>query len=183
MNKKFEIKILKQFWLGPPEGDLCSHGEILLRIGDTVLSNEEDGEWNISESALSLLRSVKENFPCRESPKYYPEEIKEENYLIFHCGCFTSFCPSNIGWKVRHTERVVELLDFKKNDGEIDFSMLIVKIPLSEYAKEIYNFAIDAKEFFLGNDKRTENNELYEGQYHQFWKEYEELLEYVGKIE
>lgn len=148
MNKPFEIKILKQYWLGPPEEDLCSHGEIFLRIGNTILSNEEDDGWNISESAFSLLRSVKKDLPCSESPRYYPEEIKEENYLIFHCGCFMLFCPSNIGWNVKHKEGTVELSNFNKNDGEIDYPHLKVKISLSEYAKEIYNFASLSKEFF-----------------------------------
>jgi len=183
INIKFELKILKQYWIGVPEDDLCSHGDIFLRVGDTVLLDGKDGEeWNISESALSLLRTVKNDFPNNDKPLYYPKEMINEEYEIFHCGCFMMFCPLNVGWKVKHKQNIVELFDFKKNDGEIIYSDIRIAIPLIQYVNEIYNFALTAKDFYLKQSKNFEQNEMFEGQFNKFWMEFDELLNYVFKL-
>ena len=183
INIKFELKILKQYWIGLPEDDLCSHGDIFLRVGDTVLLDGEDGEeWNISESALSLLRTVKNDFPNNDTPLYYPKEMSIEEYEIFHCGCFMMFCPLNVGWKVKHKQDIVELFDFKKNDREIIYSDIRIEIPLIQYVNEIYNFALTAKDFYLKQSKNFEQNEMFEGQFNKFWMEFDELLNYVFKL-
>ncbi|WCN38805.1 hypothetical protein [Aneurinibacillus uraniidurans] len=182
MGKEFELRILKQYWLGDESEDLCSHGEIVLRVRNLMISSEEDGEWNISESALALLRTVVADFPCDQIPKYYVEGIQDEEYLIFHCGCYMMFCPMNIGWQVKHENAHVLLTDFKKNEGSIKFHNLEIKVPLSIYANEIYTFAIEAKQLYEGHQKKLIDNELFQGQYHQFWEEYNELLEQVKTI-
>ncbi|PGM50742.1 hypothetical protein [Bacillus sp. AFS053548] len=177
------MKILKQYWIGVPEDDLCSHGDIFLRVGDTVLLDGKDGEeWNISESALSLLRTVKNDFPNNDKPLYYPKEMINEEYEIFHCGCFMMFCPFNVGWKVKHKQNIVELFDLKKNDGEIIYSDIRIAIPLIQYVNEIYNFALTAKDFYLKQSKNFEQNEMFEGQFNKFWMEFDELLNYVFKL-
>ncbi|SFJ54686.1 hypothetical protein [Thermoflavimicrobium dichotomicum] len=182
MEKQFEIRLLKQYFSGDMKYDLCSHGEIFLRIGDTILSDHEDGEWNISESALALLRTVVSDFPSNTLPKYYFEGIEEEVNLIHHCGCFMLFCPICIGWKVTHQGQKVVLTDFQKNEGEMTYPNLSVTLPLREYATEIYHFAIEAKKLFEGHNKIVKNNELFDGQYQWFWEEYDELLETVQSI-
>ncbi len=125
---------------------------------------------------------MKNDFPNNQTPSYYPKEMSEEEYLIFHCGCFMMFCPLNVGWKVKHKEDIVELFDFKKNDGEIILSDIRVAIPLVQYANEIYNFALTAKDFYSKQFKNSEKNEMFEGQYNKFWNEYDDLLKYVFNL-
>ena len=57
----FKLKILSQSWIGDyPEDrhDYCTQGKIYLKIGDNVISDEDDDEWTISTTALGLLRSI-----------------------------------------------------------------------------------------------------------------------------
>lgn len=52
----FDIKILRQHWIkddgNDDKYDLCSHGEIYIRIGNEILSNQETGSWTLSATGL-----------------------------------------------------------------------------------------------------------------------------------
>jgi len=66
MKPQFDIKILRQHWIGNegkdnPE-DLCSHGEVYLRIGEEVLSSGESGSWTLSSIALYLMRTLNKDY-------------------------------------------------------------------------------------------------------------------------
>ncbi|QKS72158.1 hypothetical protein FLK61_36490 [Paenalkalicoccus suaedae] len=180
MAKEFELKFSHPFWQGDPNADLCSHGEVYLRICETVLVEPSDGEWNLNESALSLLRSVVMDFPRETVPDYYPVEIEKEEALLFHCGCFMLFCPINIGFHVHHMSDKVKLSHFHKDDGEEELPYHHVELSLKDYANEIYTFAKEAKKFFDNQPKCAADVELFEGQYQVFWNEYNVLL---GEVE
>jgi hypothetical protein len=62
----FDIKILRQHWIkddgNDDKNDLCSHGEIYIRIGDEILSDKETGSWTLSATGLYLLRTLENDY-------------------------------------------------------------------------------------------------------------------------
>lgn len=82
MKNQFDIKVLRQHWIKDDENDnpedLCSHGEVYLRIGDKEISNEKSGSWTLSSTALYLMRTINENY----------EPNKYASQLIPCCGHF-----------------------------------------------------------------------------------------------
>ena len=177
LKDSFEIKIINQRFLTKDNEDVCSHGEIYLNVNGTIISDTEDDEWNINESALILLRTVKYGFPTNSKPYYYPDDLKEES-IINHCGAYMMFCPSNIIWKVDKKEDFVKLYDFIK-DEDIEYKGLEAIVPLKTYASQIYKFAKDASSLFENKNIKYKSSELFEGMYSLFWKEYDELLKYI----
>ncbi|RXZ77422.1 hypothetical protein EBB07_31150 [Paenibacillaceae bacterium] len=178
MNNIFKINIINQRFLNDNLDDVCSHGEIFLLVGNVIISDSNDGEWNINESALSLMRSVKYGFPTEQSPpQYYPTGFPED-VLINHCGVYMMFCPTTITWKVRKQDEFVILSGFVKNE-QIKYDSLIIRIPFREYASQIYQFAIEAKLFFSVKEIKYKDWELEEGMYERFWEEFNELIKYL----
>jgi hypothetical protein len=180
MSKKFILRILDQRFLTEDFTDVCSHGPIYLKVNDTVISDEDDGDWVINEAALSLMRTVKYGFPNETPPRYYPEGLSEDA-LINCCGAFMLFCPSNIRWNVEIKGDHVCLSNFIKHET-IEYTGLQVTLPLRNYALEIYHFATEARKLFEGIQVDTEGWEHFEGQYKQFWNEYDELYRYIEKM-
>lgn len=132
MDNRFELKLLGQRFLPDDLADVCSHGEIYLRVNDCVISDMDDGEWNINESALSLMRSVTYGFPNPFPPRYYPDGWKE-HALIHHCGAYMLFCPSHISWNVTIQGDFVILDHFVKNELSL-YLGLSATLPLRSYA-------------------------------------------------
>lgn len=181
MNKLFEVKILNQKWLDFEDADrldLCSHGSVFLKVNDIEMLSDQDGDWGVSETALSLLRSA--NFD-------YPEKGKD-NTVIFH-GCGTILmmgCPIRITWNTKHKEGHVFLDDFKKfpttnEKNVVMYPKISVKLRESEYASIIYDFASQAKSLFEGTKKVIEDG-FDRTTYENFWNEFNELLEMVKKM-
>ena len=56
MTRPFEISIFAQHWLGP--GDACSHGSVRAVIAGTVVSDTDGDDYEMVQSALSLLRTL-----------------------------------------------------------------------------------------------------------------------------
>lgn len=57
---EFILRVESQDWLNKEfaDYDLCSHGQIYLKVnGIVITSSEMDEWWGISESALSLLKT------------------------------------------------------------------------------------------------------------------------------
>lgn len=108
MSKQFEIKILKQYWLEPPEEDLCSHGEIYLNVNGTIITQSGiDEDWGISESALALLRTLDEDYIC--------DPDNEWGLILHGCGTILMMgCPISIHWTVKQLGDQVMLSDFVK---------------------------------------------------------------------
>lgn len=179
MTNEFDLRILNQHFLTDDLSEPCSHGKIYLRVWNTIISDAVDGDWGINESALSLMRTARYGFPNHEvpPPKYYPDGVKEET-LINCCGVYMLFCPSSITWKVSHLNEFVVLNNFVK-DEKLKFNDLEVRIPTKQYARVIYKFAKEARDFFTGRNISVSDWEQFEGQYKLFWDEYEENMKYI----
>ncbi|MFS0636912.1 hypothetical protein AB1K84_13500 [Mesobacillus foraminis] len=175
INTDFELYISKQFWIGLEEEDVCSHGEIYLKVGGTIITQPGVNEqWGISESALALLRTLSKN---------YVSNPENEEGLIFH-GCGTILmmgCPISIHWSVFHIEDQIILKDFIKvavidpKEGRIHYPGLQVTMTKKDYENIILTFALQAKNFFKNSNKKHINDTDKE-MYQSFWNEYNELL-------
>jgi hypothetical protein len=172
----FEIEITKQGWLGPPQADLCSHGDLRLTIGGEIIAAGDGGEneYGISESALALLRTL-ESDHSREHP------VAER--LVFHgCGLILMMgCPIGIDWSVVHADGQVLLTDIVKytSTSESDalrFHDLAVRLPEDSYRAEVIRFAKRAKAFFEGVAKDFDDDYA-RAQHLEFWDEFNARLE------
>ncbi|MCY8235477.1 hypothetical protein [Priestia endophytica] len=180
-EKMFEINIINQYWLGEEIHDLCSHGELYIKVGDVMITNSgRDEEWGISTSALTLLRTL------YEEPSFTYQEIDPERDepLITHCGNVSSpGCPISIYWGVQHMEGEIILSNFVKftttsyKEGVVDYKGLKVKISKEEYREEIVVFALEVKAFFEQSQKKIIEDEDERESYKAFWEEYNTLLE------
>ena len=176
---KFEIRIVRQGWIDDDSRrDLCSHGEIDLRIGGQQVSAEGqlDEQWSygISEAALGMLRTLRYRHTARD-------RVAER--LIPH-GCGTVLmmgCNIGIDWAVRHHDSFVHISDVVRYDSNdvgqaIRFPDVSVQIPWSAYATQVTGFATAAREFFRGIEK-DRSSESVGGEYDAFWGEFNELLD------
>ncbi|QGG54990.1 hypothetical protein [Paenibacillus sp. B01] len=179
MNEKIEIKILSHKFLSDDPTEPCSHGQLLIRINDRVISSEEDGDWVINEAALALMRTVKYGYPNSKvaPPVYFFEGISEDT-LINCCGVYMLFCPSSIKWNVTLLDDDIKLSNFVKNELVLYPGDEVI-VPAQEYAIVIYNFAIETYKFFEGRRNIKSEWEQFEGQIESFWNEYEELMKYI----
>ncbi|WP_078410758.1 hypothetical protein [Priestia abyssalis] len=177
MNKQFEIKILKQDWLGSPEEDLCSHGEIYLNVNGVIITQSGiDEDWGISESALALLRTLDGDYIC--------DPDNDWGLILHGCGTILMMgCPISIHWTVKHLGDQVRLSDFVKvattdhQTGSIYYPGLKVTISTKEYKELIVSFAIQAKKLFKDSKEKQIDDDFDEEMYESFWDEYNELLE------
>lgn len=171
MNRSFDIKIIRQHWVDDAENDnpddLCSHGEIYVRIGRTELSTKESGSWTLSSTALYLLRTIHEDY---EAGKYASQ-------LIPCCGHFFIAdeknpgavsiigCPNGIDWTICHLPdgRVKHTAD-NGDDAIIskDAYMQLVRSVVEQV--EVFYTSSAAKN--LPNDEHDRNG------YEAFWNEW-----------
>lgn len=180
----FILKIESQEWLseGNVDYDLCSHGQIYLSVNGTVItSSQMNEEWGISESALALLRTLKND---------YDSNPECEWGLILHgCGLILMMgCPISIHWSVKHTETTVILSDFVKistinpETGSIYYSNLKIEIDKKEYKNQVLAFALTVKDFFANNPGRIIDDEYDREMYKEFWNEFNELLKFAHSV-
>ena len=135
----FELAITEQGWLEAPDWDaaredLCSHGDLRLVIGGTVVAaGDGSGDYAISTSALALLRTLDSDHG--RGARVVPTS------LVMHCGgLLMTSCPYGIDWSVSHAEGRVLLGDVVKNETE-RFPGLAVEISADEYRRAIVAFA------------------------------------------
>ena len=77
----FEIKILDLHWIknqGDDPKDLCAHGHLYLKIGETVLSDKDTFDVTLSTTALYLMRSIQNDYAKSD-------HLSE---IVSHCGHF-----------------------------------------------------------------------------------------------
>lgn len=173
MQSNFSLEILNQDWLGnePQQFDLCSHGQISLKIGGQgILDGRET--YGLSESALALLRTLEKDhtpdFPVAEK-------------LIFH-GCGTTLmqgCPIGVDWAVKHDGDTVTLSNVKRWDTPDEkrptlFPALQATISQAEYKSVVLAFARQVQQFFQGKDK-VFIDEFDHNAYEEFWQEFDRL--------
>jgi len=176
MGQQFELKMVNQHWIGSPREDLCSHGEIYLKVNETVITQSGIEEvWGLSESALSLLRTIEQ--------EYISDPINGEGLILHGCGLLLMVsCPISIHWTVKHIEDQVELFDFVKVEttnpetGSIYYPELVVTLNHDEYKDKILYFARQAKNFFVESDTKIIVDDYDKEMYQEFWDEFNRRL-------
>jgi hypothetical protein len=164
--KLFEIRALDFGWMGKDSGrtDLCAHGGLYLRIGDSILSDEQDGEWTLSATALNLLRTLK--------PGYSDTDIID--FIVPCCGMpFASGdktilmgCNQGIYWDIRH---VGDKVHHKLGNGEE------VVASFDDYKKAIYAFADAVEEFYRKSEPKDLSMDSDADAFQAMWKEWRAL--------
>lgn len=176
-SKGFVIKIEKQEWLyGNEEEDLCSHGEIYINVNGNIITQSGKNEnWGISESALSLLRTLDKD--------YVRNPTSEEGLILHGCGAILMMgCPISIYWTVTHSGEQVVLSDFTKvkttnpKSGSVYYPNLQISLDQKEYKNQIVQFAVQAKNFFDVSKEKRITDDYDREMYKEFWNEYNDLL-------
>jgi len=182
MSSTFELQIRNQHWLGGPHDqshDGCSHGGIRAVIGGTLVTSADD-EYGISQSALSLLRTLEQD--------HKPVNPVSRGYLLCHgCNYPIGFGCGNFGtdWVVHHDGDTVVLSQpthyaavrvgradrFKETEFDVR-----ARVPIEHYRRQIVAFAEEARDFFASSEPRQVED--WEQEFHeQFWAEFRERLE------
>ncbi|USL95202.1 hypothetical protein D1J36_007935 [Riemerella anatipestifer] len=168
----FEIKILRQHWIKDDgfddKSDLCSHGELYLRIGNEILSDVDSGSWCLSATGLYLLRTIKQDHCVGDF----------DNYLVPCCGhfmipnektnCVMIYgCNTGIDWNIKHEKGMVELTTENGNRVVITFDYYVAQV--IEFTDEIEKFYGDPSKKELPNDNFEQEG------FRQFWIEWKKL--------
>lgn len=172
MSLDFEIKILRQHWIKDDgledQADLCSHGELFLKIGDEILSDSKSGSWCLSASGLYLLRTVKQDYSMGDFDNYLVPccghimiPNGEKDYVLI-CGC-----NNGIDWNVKHKNGKVEFITEKG---------IKTIIPIEFYVNQVIEFT-DQIEQFYGDPKAKEvpKDDFDRNGFSQFWIEWSNL--------
>jgi hypothetical protein len=170
-DRNFEIKILDLHWIqnfDSPE-DLCAHGHLYLKIGNQVISDKQTGDWTLSSTALSLLRTIENNY----------ERDEYSNQLLPCCGHFfiaddneetviIQGCNIGIDWKIIHSDnnKVKHILE---HGYEISLNR-------DDYKSIVLNFADEVEQFYRDSKVKVIPTDDFERKgYLTFWKEWRRL--------
>ncbi len=172
MNIDFELNILRQHWIKDDDKDdkqdLCSHGEIFIRIADEIISDKKSGSWCLTASGLFLLRTLSKNHKIGDL----------ENFLIPCCGhfiipnekekCISILgCNKGLDWNIEHIDNNVKLSTEKGTT---------IKISFLQYKSIILKFIREIEEFYGNpNEKQVPNEKFDIEMFEEFWREWNEL--------
>lgn len=174
-QNNFVVKILRQHWIRDDgeydENDLCSHGEVYVKLATEELSTKETGSLTLSVAALYLLRSLEQDCQLYEFSNQlipccgfsiYPNTQKKNHVEILGC-------PNGVDWKITHQDGMVFFESERGSNAELSFI---------EYKNIVLKFVNEVERFY-GNPKNKsipEEPETKEG-FIQFWAEWNELKE------
>lgn len=172
-NNNFDIKILDLHWIENVDDptDLCAHGHVFLKIGDQVVSDKATGDWTLSSTALSLLRTIEKDYitddysnqllPC--CGHFFIADENQETVIV-------QGCNTGIDWKIIHTNdnKVKHVLD---NGYEVSIDKEAYKCKVLEFADQIEQFYKDSKPKAIPTDDFDKKGYL------TFWKEWRHLRE------
>jgi hypothetical protein len=178
--KIFELKLLSQNWIDDnPKNttDLCSHGMIYLRINGEEILTEQDGEWQVSTSALSMLRSI------------FPDCNKDNPPMIQCCGMILmTGCPISVDWTVIHKNDSIILDSIYKcptvneedriyyfNEGHE------IEVDKTEYVQEILCFSEAVYNFFTKSKPRSIEDKTDKKLFESFMIEFTQLIKDAKK--
>lgn len=170
-NTGFDIRILDLHWINNVDDptDLCAHGHLYLKIGNQLVSDHTTGDFALSSTALSLLRSIESNY-------------KKDNYsnqLLPCCGHFfiagenqetviVQGCDTGIDWEIIHTAD--NKVKHKLQNG---YQAVIDK---HDYKNIVIDFADRVEQFFKSSKPKTLPTDEHEkAGYLAFWKEWRTL--------
>lgn len=173
MQTDFDIHIIRQHWIMDDDrydkGDLCSHGEVYLRIADELIISEKDGSYTLSATALYLLRSLDKNcdyesfgsqiVPC--CGNLLVPSSNNEDYVVI-CGC-----PFGFDWKIQHIDGNVLFTSENGTEGKLDFEA---------YRKMVIDFAKEVQLFYQPKLKVLPSDEFEFNGFTQFWNEWHALI-------
>lgn len=170
----FNIQLLTQNWIDdePDEGmDYCSHGKVLIRINEIILSGVNSPEWTVASSALRLMKSA-----------IYGYDSKNELELIPHCGYLREFpsCPNYVTWDTEINDDVIVVSNIQTERNDESGLKRITgsyKINLKQYQEQVLHFADKVKGFYSSNIPRKFYNEFDEEEFDLFWKEFNEYYQ------
>lgn len=140
--------------------DLCLHGHAVVHIADCVLEYDA----TVSATALYLLKSITENHIIDEDIQMLP--CCGHTFLANNdrSGVHIVGCPNGIDWSVTHDADTVVL---ELADGTKD------RIPLGEYAKEIFRFADEVEGVYHAYTPKILPEDPFERDgYIAFWNEW-----------
>lgn len=169
----FDIKILRQHWIkddgNDNKDDLCSHGEIYIRIGNEIISNQESGSWCLSATGLYLLRTVEHDYkidqfgsqlvPC--CGHFMIPNDEGRNYVTI------IGCPTGLDWSIKHLNNDVIFQSQKGTEG---------KLSLNDYKTLVLDFVSEVTAFYGNPNEKNLPEEQFELEaFNQFWAEWDEL--------
>lgn len=171
-EEEFVLKIIRQHWI-KDDGifdceDVCSHGEVFVKIANEILSDEHSGSWSLSTAGLYLLRSLNQDCDFNQF----------SNQLIPCCGDFMIpdengdnyvtilGCPKGIDFKITHREGFVHLETINSSK---------IQMPFNLYKNSIIKFVNLVEEFYGNLDNKKVEDEMYRKCFKQFWAEWYEL--------
>jgi hypothetical protein len=175
-SNKFQLEIKKLFWRGEPhehDRDLCLHGNVFVKIGDTVLDcGLDEGVmegWAVSAGAYRMLKSLYKNHSNHTQDS--------TNQLLPCCGHFMCFdekgeldiggCNNGVDWSVVRENGNVTLTAKNKNEEHTQ-----VTIPFEEYREIIFKFADEVKAFYDKSEPKFPQDELEIKTYVRFWEDF-----------
>ena len=173
---KFKIKLLSQNWIDNTTDnsqDLCSHGKIYLNINGKVLCDDTDGDWTVASTALRLMKSA-----------LYGYNSKNDLEIIPCCGYLRLFpsCPNYITWDAKVKSNIIEISNLELSENRENGLKVIedvFEIDLSDYSKQVLEFAQQIKFFYNSAEHRNFYDEFEEEQYELFWKEFNEYINFL----
>lgn len=144
-EKELEIELLSSHWIKfeDDDEDLCSHGQVRVRIGQEIIVDEGEKEnfWTTSAMAVHLLRTLKDNhnsenpvgehlIPCCG---HHIDHLEgEENVHIQGCMTGHNF------WVEHNNDKVI----LKTENGTK------VQLPFEDYKKEVLRFVDKVEDLY-----------------------------------
>ena len=141
-------------WLGKKEHahlDKCAHGQVYLKIDDTVIVDEGKGDWTLTTTALYLLRTLEKSHTC-ESP-LFENLIPCCGHAMFAIETEPGFviveCFNGINFEVIHNDDGVNII----KDGQS------VTISIESWRTAVVGFSKAVKSFHDTSDEKIVEDE------------------------
>jgi len=176
-GKNIDIHIIKLNWIqdfDDPE-DYCAHGKVYIKIGNELLTDENDNEGlTLSAAGIHLMRTVITDYnpgdyasqliPCCGHLMLAADGGKKVNI----CGC-----PNGIDWYIQHEGDTIRHIT--ENGEEATIS-------IEAYKKMVLAFANQVEQFYRNSKpKLTPGNKEDREGYQAFWNEWRSLKTKCGK--
>ncbi len=177
MKKQFEINVLRLHWIKDDDvddpKDICVHGEVLVRIGDEIISNQQSGSWSLATTALFLMRSLYNDY----------EPGKFQNYLLPCCGHLiipgdsadspvsVDGCNIGIDWTIEHSEKGIYLTS---ENGKT------IRISKDQFQLEIHHLIEAIEQFYSQSKPKIYFTNFEKEGWTAFWNEWKKLKELHG---
>lgn len=164
--KNFKIDVKSLYWIDRKDDnteDLCLHGDVVVTIGEEIISNS----CTISAAALRMLRTLsrdhlpiigKQILPCCGHTMISNENLDEVDIIG---------CDDGIDWTVLHENGMVKIITENKNTVYIYYLL---------YKKEILHFIYMIEDYYKKSLNRAlPKDEFERNGYIAFWNEWNKI--------